>query len=110
MDISQWRAEKGGSAEIELDKLLSEDVVSAKNRENSSFDQLSKPFYKSLVLFGAGHLGRKVLAGLRKKNIQPLAFVDNDSTKWSQSIDRLQVLSPQEGAKRFRNTAAFIVT
>jgi FkbM family methyltransferase len=110
MDISQWRAEKGGSAETELDKLLSEDIVSAKNRENSLYGQLSEPFYKSLVLFGAGYLGRKVLAGLCKKDIQPLAFVDNDPTKWGQSIDGLQVLSPQEGAKRFYNTAAFIVT
>ncbi|GAI96630.1 unnamed protein product, partial [marine sediment metagenome] len=55
-------------------------------------------------------LGGKVLVDLRKKNIQPLAFVDNDYTKWGQSIDGLQVLSPQEGAKRFHNTAAFIVT
>ncbi|MBI4454629.1 MAG: FkbM family methyltransferase [Acidobacteria bacterium] len=94
----------------ELEALLSEDVVAAIKREQSLFDTLTSPLNESLVLFGAGGLGRKTLAGLRQLGREPLAFVDNDPNLWSRAVDGLAVLSPQAAAGRFGSSAAFIVT
>ena len=47
--------------ETELDKLFSECITSVINKERLLFDQLVEPFNESIVLFGAGNLGRKTL-------------------------------------------------
>jgi FlaA1/EpsC-like NDP-sugar epimerase len=94
----------------QLDELLSEDLQNIIDREKESFDKLVKPFGNSLILFGAGQLGRKVLNVLRSAGINPLAFTDNDQNLWDKTIDNLKVLSPVNAAKEFGNKAAFIVT
>jgi len=96
--------------ETQLDRLLSEDIASAKLRERSTFDDLAFPFGDSLVLFGAGSIGRRTLAGLRKVGIVPLAFLDNNQALWNTSVDGLQVLSPKEGVARFGGKSAIVVT
>lgn len=63
----------------------------------------------SLVLFGAGGRGRRVLAGLRRAGIEPLAFTDNSPASQGQSVDGLIVLSPAEAARRY-SSSAFVVT
>ena len=98
------------SLEAQLNELLDESPDSVINRERKTFDQLTEPFGNRLVLFGAGNLGRKTLAGLRKMNIEPLAFADNNPTLWNTSIDGLQVLSPQDAASKFGQTATFVIT
>ncbi|MGB9005893.1 MAG: hypothetical protein WCB96_09235, partial [Candidatus Aminicenantales bacterium] len=98
------------SLKAQLEKLLSEDMGFVIKRERSAFDKLAWPFGESLVLFGAGNLGRKTLAGLRKIGIEPLAFSDNNRLLWNQLVDGLQVLSPQNAAQRFGQNAVFIVT
>jgi FkbM family methyltransferase len=95
---------------MELDSLLNEDIVSARERESSAFERMAGPLTGSLILFGAGILGRKILAGLRKKGIEPLAFSDNDTGKWGRSIDGIKVLSPVEAAGKFSDSACFVVT
>jgi FkbM family methyltransferase len=62
------------------------------------------------VLFGAGGLGRRTLAGLRQLGIEPAAFTDNNPVLWGQELDGLTVLSPEDAARRFGKTAAFVVT
>jgi FkbM family methyltransferase len=62
-----------------------------------------------LVLFGAGNLGRKTLAGLRARGVRPLAFADSDPTKWGTTVDGLDVLSPDDSAAKFGSSAAFVV-
>jgi len=94
----------------ELEDLLSEDITSVTNRERSTFDQLAAPFSESIVLFGAGSIGRKTLAGLRTRGVEPLAFADNNTALSNKSIDGLHVLSPQDAADKFGNQAAFVVT
>jgi len=89
---------------------LSEPISSAIQRERSTFDELAAPFEKSLVLFGAGGLGRKTLAGLRQVGIEPLAFADNNPALWGHSVEGLPVFSPPEAAQRFGDQAAFVVT
>lgn len=93
-----------------LKEILHEDIASVINREQTAFDKLTTPFNNSLVLFGAGSLGKKTLAGLRKLDIKPLAFVDNNPKLWNTFIDGLNVLSPLDAAKKFGNRAAFIAT
>ena len=65
---------------------------------------------RPLVLMGAGGLGRRTLAGLRRDGQEPLAFADNAVSRQGTVIDGMMVLSPDEAARRFRDRAAFVVT
>jgi FkbM family methyltransferase len=96
--------------ERQLLNLLEEPRAMTVERERSAFDQLAGPRGQSLVLFGAGGLGRKTLAGLRSIGIQPLAFVDNNPALWGRFIDGLKVLQPAEAMRDFGNAAVFVVT
>lgn len=94
----------------QLESLLHEPIASAIEREQVGFDRLTSPFNNSLVLFGAGELGRKTLAGLRQIGIEPLAFADNNSSLWNDRVEDLPVLSPQVATRQFGDRAAFVVT
>jgi FkbM family methyltransferase len=94
----------------ELDNILREDVASARQRERNAFDELVAPFGDSIVLFGAGNLGRQVLAQMRQDGIEPLAFSDNNHSIHGSVIDGLAVLSPREAATLYGQFAAFVVS
>jgi len=79
-------------------------------RERNAFDDLARPLGKRLVLFGAGPLGKSVLAGLRKAGVEPLAFADNKRDLWRQQVMGLPVLSAAEAAEQYGRTACFVVT
>jgi FkbM family methyltransferase len=96
--------------EASLQSLVSEDIPSAIKREQSAFDEQASPFEDRLVLFGAGGLGRKTLAGLRQAGIEPLAFADNNASLWGRQIEGVPVLNPQAAAEQFGGRAAFVVT
>jgi FkbM family methyltransferase len=98
------------SPETELERLLSEPLSVVIDRERSAFDRLTAPLTRSLVLFGAGNLGRKALAGLRQVGIEPLAFADNNSALWGKKVDELLVLSPAAAAQRYGRKASFVIT
>lgn len=98
------------SAREELDTLLEESIESAQRRERSTFDLNGAPFGDSIVLFGAGNLGRKMLRGLRSRGIEPLCFVDNDPSLWGLTVDGLAVLSPTDGVGQFGRRATFVMT
>ena len=98
------------SWEEELDLLLSEDISTAIERETKEFDKLTTPLGKSLVLFGAGNLGRQVLAQLRKDGMELLAFADNNPAVWGKFVDGVQVFSPSDAADNFGHIATFVVT
>jgi FkbM family methyltransferase len=93
-----------------LNNLLNKNIIEIKDFERSYFDKRIHPYKKSIVLFGAGNLGRKILSALRVIGIEPLAFVDNNKIIWNSCIDGLTVYSPQQGAKLFGKKAAFVVT
>jgi FkbM family methyltransferase len=94
----------------QLSFLLEEDINSAMKREKETFDDLSKETKNRFVLFGSGALGRKILNTLRKHNIEPIAFSDNNPAKWGGSVNGLQVLSPDEAARKHGANASFIIT
>ena len=77
-------------------------------RERAAFDDAVAGRGRSLVLFGAGGLGRKTLAGLRKVGIEPLAFADNNPALWGTSVEGLPVLSLPDAGREFGRTAAFV--
>ena len=94
----------------QIQDLLREGAGAATARERTTFDELAGPFGKSLVLFGAGGIGRKTLAGLRKLGIEPLAFADNNPKLWDRPLNGVPVMSPQEACARYGKSAAFVVT
>jgi FkbM family methyltransferase len=98
------------STELQLEKLFQETLSEVIHRERTSFDKLAEPFMNSFVLFGAGGLGRKTLAGLRQLGVEPLAFADNNSSLWDQFIDGIKVYSPPDAINKFGHRAVFIVT
>jgi FkbM family methyltransferase len=93
-----------------VESLLAESVDAARTRERRTFDDLAGTRARSIVLFGAGGLGRRCLAGLRRQGVEPLAFADNNPRLWGSTIDGVTVLSPEEAAARFSTTAAFVIT
>jgi FkbM family methyltransferase len=94
----------------EIQDLLREGPEGALRREQNAFDDAVNRRGRSLVLFGAGGIGRKTLAGLRQIGIEPLAFTDNNRALWGKQVNGLEVLPPSDAAIRYSNTAAFVVT
>ena len=94
----------------ELDDLLAEGVIAAREREATTFDVAAGNRAGNVVLFGAGGLGRQTLAGLRADGIEPLAFADNNAHRWGTEVDGVMVMSPLEASARFGDCAAFVVT
>ena len=64
-----------------LHRIEAEPPDSVRARERRSFDDLASPLGERIVLFGAGPLGKSVLAGLRQAGVEPLAFADNSPSK-----------------------------
>jgi FkbM family methyltransferase len=83
-----------------LDDLLLQSPDNALNRRSAS----------PLVLFGAGNLGREVLARLRRAGIEPVAFADDTASKKNSVIDGLPVISPEKAVARFGRNTRFAVT
>jgi FkbM family methyltransferase len=93
-----------------LRRIEAEAPDAVRARESSEFDNLAGPLGGKLVLFGAGPLGKGVLAGLRKAGVEPLAFADNNRDLWHREVMGLPVLSPAEAAELHATTACFVVT
>lgn len=93
----------------QLNVILSKPIEAVVEFEQTQFEKLAGPYSKEIVLFGAGGLGRKVLNGLRKMGVEPLAFVDNNPLLWGKLIDGVLVLNPQEGVERFGGSAVFVI-
>ena len=93
-----------------LRRIEAEPPDAVRARERSAFDDLAHPLGEKLVLFGAGPLGKDVLAGLRKAGVEPLAFADNNRDRWHQQVMGLPVLSATEAVELYGKTACFVVT
>jgi FkbM family methyltransferase len=94
----------------ELEQVLRESREDVVKREQSTFDKIASPFERELVLFGAGNLGRKALAGLRKAGVEPLAFSDNNESIWGTKIDGIPVLSPMDAIEKHGPKSTFVMT
>lgn len=83
----------------ELDQLLSEDFAQAKARRESVLKDIFGALDKPFVLFGAGHLGRKVLSIIQKLGLSPIAFIDNNPKILGTMINGVKVYSPKQLAQ-----------
>jgi FkbM family methyltransferase len=97
-------------AQQALEALLAEGVDAARKREAAAYDELTGGLGSRLVLFGAGNLGRRTLAGLRRLGIEPLCFVDNNTALWGEEVNGVRVMSPAEGAQQYGSDAVFLIT
>ena len=93
----------------QLEQILAEGTDAAAARERSAFDLIAGPSAKSIVLVGAGGLGRKTAAGLKRVGIVPLAFTDNNPSSWGTVVDGIAVLPPSAAAAEFGQRAVFVV-
>jgi FkbM family methyltransferase len=91
-------------------ELLSETVESARGRETAAIAGLEEQATGRLVLYGAGRLGRKTAAALRRSGVTPLAFADSDPGLQGTIVDGIRVTSPAAAADRWRDEALFVVT
>jgi len=107
--VSEPKGLSDNALTLALEELFAEGEAAATARERSAFDLAAGPS-KRIVLFGAGHFGRRTLSGLRKAGIEPIAFTDNDSRLWNTAVQGLQVLSPEEAAHRYGDQATFVIT
>jgi FkbM family methyltransferase len=108
----------GNDLELEgvLRRIEAEPPESLRARERNTFDDIAGRCNQRLVLFGAGPLGKVVLAGLRRAGVEPLAFADNRIGAALQGDDALRpqlmglpVLSAAEAVERYGKTACFVV-
>jgi FkbM family methyltransferase len=91
-------------------ELLGESVDAARVRERGAFDDFTEGGRARIVLFGAGALGRKICAVLKRHGVTPLAFADNAAALQGSAIDGVPVLAPADAAARFAVDAVFVVT
>ncbi len=93
-----------------LAELLAETPADAAARAAAAYDTRAGKAGRQVVLFGAGNLGRLVLAKLRMLGYAPLCFSDNDTSKWGTSVDGLRVIPPGEAAKAHGADAVALMT
>ena len=94
--------------EDQFDLLFGETPEAARHREASAFDKASQGRCR-IVIFGAGRLGRKILAVIKNSDLDPVAFADNNFLLWGQTVDGLPVLSPKDAAARYSCNSTFVV-
>jgi FkbM family methyltransferase len=94
----------------QLRNLLSIDIPTINLINKSKFDLIAGDFGESIILVGAGELGKYTLKGLLKIGIKPLAFTDNNKKLWGTKIDKIKVMAPQEAADNFKDNAVFVIT
>jgi hypothetical protein len=95
---------------IEIDEVLAEPIAAVRTRERTALDAMLAAARGQVVLAGCGNLGRQALACLRSIGVSPLAFTDNNRTRWHSEIEGLVVLPPPDAARRFGADALFLVT
>ncbi len=107
--------ERGEAAEglampLPLRYMLQEPMDSVIARQDHALETLLAEHGDRVVLFGAGALGGRVLSALRSIGVEPLAFCDNNRSRWGSALGGVTILSPAEAATRFSADALFLVS
>jgi len=92
-----------------LAELLTESRERTIARTAETYDRLTRPFERGVVIFGTGQLGRFVLPALRRAGLEALAFCDNNSGRWGTEIDGLNVIPPAAAIEKYGDSACFLV-
>jgi len=93
-----------------LERLLAESVPDAMARESSRYRDLAGDPSRPVVLLGSGGLGRRTLSGLRAIGREVVAFTDNSPSRWGSEVDGVPVISPDDAARRYGESAVFVVS
>lgn len=93
-----------------LSEMLSETVDGARQRERCEFERNLVETNREIVLFGAGRLGHRVLAALRKAGVSTIGFADNDPRLNGSRIDGIEVVMPVVAARQWGARSLFVVT
>ena len=79
-------------------------------RERSTFDRSTPHCSNSIVLFGAGPLGKYIATGLTEAGIRIRAFADNNPKLWNTEVCGFPVLKPEDAVRKYGIDSAFVVT
>ncbi len=90
--------------------LLAESPAAARARSLTTFDAMSGGSDRPIVLYGAGGMGRRTLAGLRRLGRPPVALSDRNPALHGTVIDGLPVLPPDQAVARHASEAVFVVS
>lgn len=93
-----------------LDRLLSETLQSARERQRTALFDILGDFEQPFALFGAGHLGRKAATVLAEMGLKPVAFIDNNPALWGTEIQGVTVMSPASLASRDAHALPALIT
>jgi len=93
-----------------LERLLAESVPDAMARESSRYRDIAGDPSRPVVLLGSGGLGRRTLSGLRAIGREVVAFTDNSPSRWGSEVDGVPVISPDDAARRYGESAVFVVS
>ena len=92
----------------QIERLLAEPMASAAQRERETFRQELSRSDGTVVLFGAGRLGRLCARALQRGGVPLRAYCDGNAQRQGVSQDGVAILAPAEAARRFPQ-ALFVV-
>lgn len=98
------------TASDEIDRLLAEPIAAAEERQRTVFPALLRETDGSVVLFGAGRLGRRCARALRRGGVPLRAFCDRNAALHGATVEGAVVLEPEEAVRRFGASALLVVS
>jgi len=101
---------KATELETRLERLLSESVVSVREREQHELTRKIGSLDEKFILFGAGNLGRRAVKILKNIGKTPVAFIDNNASLWGRSVEGVPIMSPAESARKFDPRQVGVIT
>lgn len=75
--------------------------------DKNYFEKLKK---KDICLYGAGTKGRQTLYLLKKKGIEPIAFIDQSAGKYADGYAGVEVISPEKAVQKYSHCMVLITT
>ncbi len=93
----------------DLEAVLSLDPAVNRSRTIAAFDRSMDESRQSIVIGGAGAIGRDSIKKLGRIGIVPVALADNNPALHGSSIGGVPVISPTEAVSRYGDFALFIV-
>jgi len=92
-----------------IEEVLAEPINGAQRRERVTFHEMLGCSDGSVVLFGAGQLGRLCAQALKRNNIPVRAFCDRKIDLHGSVCDGVEVMSPEKAVHGFGSSSLFIV-
>jgi len=92
-----------------IHELLAEPIAAAAERERETLPALLRGTDGSVVLFGAGWLGRLCARALRRGGRTLRAFCDSNPVLHGTAVEGVEVMSPAQAARLYGDSALFVV-